>query len=175
VTRVQEGKPYCLRVRLDMANANACLRDPVSFRCNDHPHWRTGAKHKCYPTYDFACPFVDAFEGVTHALRTSEYRDREEQYQRILKLMQSVDKSLPAVHIWDYSRLNFVHTGEFHLSNAVHKCMLCVCARMVVRPLRESPLALGLEGEFRSLSVSESLQFVLACDAHTRKSLFKLE
>jgi glutamyl-tRNA synthetase len=85
----------------------------VAYRCNDNPHWRTGTKHKCYPTYDFACPFADAFEGVTHALRTSEYRDREEQYQRILKLMQSVDKRLPNVQIWDFSRLNFVNTGAF--------------------------------------------------------------
>jgi hypothetical protein len=57
-----------------------------------------------YPTYDFACPFVDSLEGVTHALRTSEYKDREAQFYMILKEMQAVWPGLPNVHIWDYSR-----------------------------------------------------------------------
>ena len=63
-----------------------------------------------YPTYDCACPFVDALEGVTHALRTSEYKDREDQFYWVLKAQQSVWPGLPWVNIWDYSRLSFINT-----------------------------------------------------------------
>eukprot|EP00775_Hariotina_reticulata_P007441 gene7441-7651_t len=104
------GLANCLRFKLDMAAGNKALRDPVAFRCNLTHHWRTGHQYKVYPTYDFACPFVDALEGVTHALRSSEYKDREAQYYWILKEQQKVWPGLPHVHMWDYSRLNFVYT-----------------------------------------------------------------
>lgn len=63
------------------------------------------SKYKVYPTYDFACPIVDSIEGVTHALRTNEYRDRNEQYYWMIDSM-----GLRKPIIRDYSRLNFVYT-----------------------------------------------------------------
>eukprot|EP00192_Tetraselmis_astigmatica_P007072 CAMPEP_0117656620 /NCGR_PEP_ID=MMETSP0804-20121206/4900_1 /TAXON_ID=1074897 /ORGANISM="Tetraselmis astigmatica, Strain CCMP880" /LENGTH=718 /DNA_ID=CAMNT_0005463031 /DNA_START=7 /DNA_END=2163 /DNA_ORIENTATION=- len=104
------GQLNCIRFKLNMQDNNGCMRDPVAYRCNMTPHHRTGTKYKVYPTYDCACPFVDAHEGVTHALRTSEYKDREAQYYWILEAHQKVRKQLPKVQIWDYARLSFQYT-----------------------------------------------------------------
>ncbi|KAK1430084.1 hypothetical protein QVD17_12587 [Tagetes erecta] len=101
----ERGLQCCLRGKLDMQDPNKSLRDPVYYRCNPIPHHRIGSKYKIYPTYDFACPFVDSIEGITHALRSSEYHDRNAQYYRIQE-----DMGLRKVHIYEFSRLNLVYT-----------------------------------------------------------------
>lgn len=69
-------KAYCVRAKMSVDNPNKCMRDPTIYRFKQEHHERTGDKWKVYPTYDFACPIVDAEEGVTHAMRSSEYADR---------------------------------------------------------------------------------------------------
>ncbi|SNX87630.1 probable GUS1 - Glutamyl-tRNA synthetase [Melanopsichium pennsylvanicum] len=101
-----QGRKWCLRAKISFDDANKAMRDPVIYRCNpDVSHHRTGNTWKVYPTYDFACPIVDSIEGVTHALRTNEYRDRNPQYYWMLDAL-----NLRKVEIWDFGRLNFVYT-----------------------------------------------------------------
>lgn len=99
------GLKFCIRAKISVDNPNKAMRDPVIFRCNLTPHHRTGDKFKAYPTYDFACPIIDSIEGVTHALRTNEYHDRNEQYYWMVDAL-----GLRKPFIWDYSRMNFVYT-----------------------------------------------------------------
>lgn len=105
VLGTERGLQCCVRGKLDMQDPNKSMRDPVYYRCNPMPHHRIGSKYKVYPTYDFACPFVDSVEGITHALRSSEYHDRNAQYFRVQE-----DMGLRKVCIYEFSRLNMVYT-----------------------------------------------------------------
>ncbi|GAA98789.1 uncharacterized protein L969DRAFT_104263 [Mixia osmundae IAM 14324] len=147
----EEGARWCIRARMSVDNPNKAMRDPVIYRCNAVPHHRTGTQWKAYPGYDFACPVVDSLQGVTHALRTNEYRDRNAQYHWMLEAT-----GLRHVHIWDYARLNFSYTL---LSKRKLKAM--VDDKAIVRSWQDPrmPTIRGIHR--RGLTVEALRQFML--------------
>ena len=101
----EDGLRWCIRAKISVDDPNKAMRDPVIYRCNLHSHHRTKDLWKIYPTYDFCVPILDSLEGVTHALRTIEYRDRNPQYAWMQNAL-----GLRSVDIWDFARMNFIRT-----------------------------------------------------------------
>jgi glutamyl-tRNA synthetase len=88
-------------MQLDSSSPNWVWSHPLQSALNIYSSYRD--KWKIYPTYDFACPIVDSLEGVTHALRTNEYRERNAQYQWMIKALD-----MRGVDIWDFRSIPFI-------------------------------------------------------------------
>jgi len=96
----------CLRAKLDMASPNLHLRDPVLYRVMRVPHYRTGDRWCIYPTYDFAHPLEDAFEGITHSLCTLEFEVHRPLYDWLIERLEFPH---PPRQI-EFARLNVTYT-----------------------------------------------------------------
>ncbi len=96
----------CLRARIDMSSPNLHMRDPVLYRIMRAHHYRTGDAWCIYPTYDFAHPLEDAFEGVTHSLCTLEFEVHRPLYDWVIREL-GFD---PAPRQYEFARLNLTYT-----------------------------------------------------------------
>jgi glutaminyl-tRNA synthetase len=69
-----------LRAKIDMANPNMIMRDPLLYRIKKAHHHRTGDKWCIYPMYDFAHGQSDSIENITHSICTMEFIPHRELY-----------------------------------------------------------------------------------------------
>ena len=80
----EDGK-MTLRAKIDLASGNFNMRDPVIYRINHAHHHRTGDKWCIYPMYDYAHPFEDAMEKITHSLCSLEFEDHRPFYDWVIE------------------------------------------------------------------------------------------
>ena len=76
---------HVLRAKIDMADPNMVMRDPLLYRIRHAHHHRQGDKWCIYPMYDYAHCLEDAIEGVTHSLCTLEFENNRELYDWIIE------------------------------------------------------------------------------------------
>jgi len=71
---------YTVRAKIDMADRNMKMRDPLMYRIRHAHHPRTGNTWCIYPMYDYAHCLSDAIEGITHSICTLEFENNRELY-----------------------------------------------------------------------------------------------
>ena len=90
-----------LRLKINMTHENAVMRDPIAYRINFTPHYKTGTTWCIYPSYDYSHGIVDALEGITHSYCTSEFFIRRDLY-----LWPVRELGLTPATVIEFGRLN---------------------------------------------------------------------
>jgi len=94
-----------LRAKIDMADPNLLLRDPLMYRIRRATHYRTGEAWCIYPTYDWAHGQCDSLEGVTHSICTLEFEVHRPLYDWFLDRL-----GIHHPQQIEFARLNISHT-----------------------------------------------------------------
>jgi glutaminyl-tRNA synthetase len=94
-----------LRAKIDMANPNMHLRDPLIYRIKHAKHHRTGNKWCIYPMYDFAHGQSDSIEEITHSICTLEFDVHRPLYDWFIEELETFPSRQ-----YEFARLNLTHT-----------------------------------------------------------------
>ena len=98
---------HVLRAKIDMANPNMLMRDPLLYRIVKATHHRQGNAWRIYPMYDYAHCLEDAIEGVTHSICTLEFENNRELYDWVLDHTGFAE---PRPHQHEFARLGLDYT-----------------------------------------------------------------
>ena len=112
---------YVIRFKGDLQSPNYSLRDTNLFRIIQSPHPLTGTKYSLWPTYDLANAVEDETCGITHVLRSSEFRN---------ELQQLIREALK------FRRLEVIQFSRFNFKGAP-------VSKRLLRPLVEKKLVSG--------------------------------
>ncbi|WP_304064189.1 glutamine--tRNA ligase/YqeY domain fusion protein [Pedobacter glucosidilyticus] len=94
-----------LRAKIDLANPNMHLRDPLMYRIKHAHHHRTGDKWCIYPMYDFAHGQSDAIEKITHSICTLEFIPHRPLYEWFIEQLDIFPSKQ-----YEFARLNMSYT-----------------------------------------------------------------
>lgn len=106
MTRGEYSESECvLRLKINMQDLNHTLRDPIAYRINKTPHYRTGTNWKIYPSYDYSHGIIDALEEITHSYCTDEFYIRRDQYYWPVNCLIKLGHPLKPAQVIEYGKL----------------------------------------------------------------------
>ncbi len=94
-----------LRAKIDLANPNMHLRDPLLYRIKHAHHHRTGDAWCIYPMYDFAHGQSDSIEEITHSICTLEFVPHRPLYDWLIDQLEIFPSKQ-----YEFARLNLNYT-----------------------------------------------------------------
>lgn len=94
-----------LRAKIDLANPNMHMRDPIIYRIKHARHHRTGDAWCIYPMYDFAHGQSDSIERITHSFCTLEFVPHRPLYDWLIENI-----GIFPSRQYEFARLNLSYT-----------------------------------------------------------------
>lgn len=109
--KMKEGKfdegDHVVRAKIDMADPNMLMRDPLMYRILKKSHHRTGDDWCIYPMYDWTHGESDYIENISHSLCSLEFKPHRKLYDWFLDQVYSTNIR-PKQR--EFARLNLSYT-----------------------------------------------------------------